>query len=136
MTLGVVDGYLSIIPDGESSLLITRLSDGATSVPSDATTYEAERASRNEFFDLIGGGDAVSLVDAGPREGDLTLLYRTEIEAVAAVNLHGAGVSFRFVDSAHPSQSMTYALRGRARFSPESRAGSMWVVTVGFREIT
>ena len=136
MTAGIVDGYVVIVPDSESTLLITRLSDSVTSVPSDALNYESELPARNEFYDLIGGGDAVSLVTAGPREGELTLLYRTEVEAFAATNLHAAESLFTFSDSAHPSQNMTYALRGRVRPAIENTTRRMWVVTVGYREVS
>lgn len=98
--------------------------------------YETARSSRNVIHDLIGGGIAVSLVGPRPRAGELALLYSTEADAHACVQLHGSETTFTLTETDRPTVSMSYVVDGDVTIALDEGTLDHWVVTIGYQEVT
>lgn len=110
---------------------------GGTSTPETVLSpYSTEWQSRNIVHDLIGGDIAVSLVKPRPRSGSYDALYLTETDAYACVTLHQAETTFTLSDTDRPRVGMTYVVYGQVRIALDEGTREVWVVTVGFQEVT
>lgn len=116
--------------------LIT-VNDGtaATSSPTLVLGYETARRGRNLFHEILGGGNAVSLIPADPRSGTLRLYYPDEADAAAAVELHGRGETLTITETDIATLDMEYALDGNVGYALDTETLDDWVVSVDYREI-
>lgn len=102
-------------------------------VPDLVLGYEAARAGRNVFHDIIGRADPdVSLQPAAPRAGTLQLFFLTEPQAVVAAAAHAVPAVFTLADSTYPTIGMRYVLDGRIGIKLDH---TRWIVSVDFREV-
>lgn len=115
---------------------ITRTSDSATTVPDLVDGYEASLSSRNVIHDLIGGDIAVTLVAPRPRSGTLALVYAVEADAWAGFNLHAVTDTFTIASDEVSAVDMTYVVDGDVQIALDEETRTVWVVSVGYQEIT
>lgn len=106
-----------------------------TTTPLLVNGYQASLESRNIMHDLIGGGFAVALVGPRPRSGTLELLYETEADAFAALNMHREQSTFTLSDDDRTSVDMTYVINGVVTIALEDETRSLWVVSIGYQEV-
>jgi hypothetical protein len=108
---------------------------GTTSPLTVLSPWETSRSSRNVIHPLIGGGLVVSLVAPWPRAGEFEMLYETEAEAFACVQLHAAETSFTLAEPDRPNVAMTYVIDGDIRIRLDEGTLDLWVVTVSYQEV-
>jgi len=102
-------------------------------VPDLVLGYEATRAGRNVFHDIIGRADPdVSLQPAAPRAGTLELFFLTEAQAALAVDVHASPAVFTLTDSTFPTIGMRYVVDGSIGIKLDN---TRWIVSVDYREV-
>jgi hypothetical protein len=115
---------------------ITAASGGSTS-PLLILGYGTGRPGRNIIHDLIGGGIAAVLIAPRPRAGTLELLYESEAEAFAALDLHCSETTFTLTSTDRPAVDMTYVIAdgSEPRLDLDPETLRMWVHRVPYQEI-
>lgn len=87
-------------------------STGSNTTPDLILGYSTSRESGTIVHEIIGGGIAVTLSGAAPRSGILQLLYLSESDAFAALEMHSVPATFELSDVDRSPVSMTYVAAG------------------------
>lgn len=116
---------------------MSTISNGTSTVtPVTVTGYAATRASRNVLHAIIGTPDpAVTLRPAGLRTGTLEALFDTRADAQSAVTILASDAALTFVDTDHPSISMTFVLDGDVTMALDDDTRALWLVSFDYQEV-
>lgn len=113
---------------------ITATDLGSVSTPVLVTGYQTRREGRTIVHRLIGGGIAVALIEPDPRSGDLELLYETEADAKASVDMHARATTFTLADDDLTSIAMEYVALSVGN-ALEDQTRRLWLVTISYQEV-
>jgi hypothetical protein len=133
MSYAIVDGILVWVGEG-SPAVITRMSDSATTSPLLITGYDARRDSRNVTHDMLDGSIVMTLINPRPRAGTMQLLYASEYDAHAAMNLHATSATYTLETGDRFTVDMHY-VAGALGVQLDDATRDMWVVSVDYQEV-
>lgn len=110
----------------------------ATFAPQQVSEYLSRRPARNRRHPILGTDRTdYTLRAAGPRAGQLVLVFADEAEAVAAREAHATAATATIASTLHSAVDMTYVLAegGEAALS-YSGDEELWRVAIDFEEVT
>lgn len=114
------------------------ITKGATTItPTQVLGYETETQSRNIFHDILNRpAHDTSLRDDTLRSGTLRLLFESETAASEAFQFHTTAGVFSLNYDDFSTIEMLYVREGRMRLALDSDSLILWVLEVGYREVT
>lgn len=100
--------------------------------------YSASRQTRNIVhgtIDPANGNPYYTLAEAGPRSGQLALLFDNQDDATACFDLHGLRLVFSFEHEQRHTWAMSYIADGEIEIELDDER-KMFTVTIPFLEVT
>lgn len=118
--------------------MATLITSGTDTITPDLVLgYDAERESGNIIHPILGSENPdVTFRPARLRTGTLELLFHDEAEAVAAVHILAIAEVCAVVSDEREAVVMTFVLAGRLGHTLEDQTRDMWIVRVGYQEVT
>lgn len=98
--------------------------------------YRTQRQGGAITHDILGGGVDATVRTGGLRAGTLELLYVTEAAASASENMHRTATRLDLTSTELTTINMRYVVTGALERELEDQTRSLWVVRVGFQEVT
>lgn len=106
-----------------------------TITPTQITGYASSRPSKNIVHTIPDSDDVVvTLGDAGPRTGSLTLLFDDEADAATAEGILQVSQVFTLADSVTTTVGMKFVVTDTLTRQVASDGTYAWTVTFGFQE--
>jgi hypothetical protein len=115
---------------------VSTITDGATTLtPILVLGHTVEAESRNVVHRILGGGVDVTLRDALPRSGTLSVLCADAAAGYAMLAMHRAGSVLTLTDVDVPEVNMTYVVSGPVRLNLDEDTRELYVLEAEFQEV-
>jgi hypothetical protein len=114
------------------------ITNGSTILtPLQVLGYKHTREYGNDIYRVINASAPEVTYDVpGLRKGTLTMLCDTLAAALAMDQLHTNSGTFALADSTFPELNMTYVPVGECTVELDEDSHSLWIVAIGFQEVS
>lgn len=116
-------------------MVIVYSSTGDSFQPAVRMTVGDALSSRNNVFDLLGGGVAVTFGATPLRHGAFQFAFLSEADAYWAYTVLRDGYVFQLDDSDAPTTNFSFVVSGEISREWDSSTTSIWTISVDFQEV-
>src|SRR5690606_27354080 len=109
---------------------ITTGTDRIRPLLAELASYGAAASSRNVVHDILDGPPVVTLRDATPDTGELSLVFASEQDGLDALEVHKLAAVFTITDTDRAALNFRYVLDGTATLELDRDTVNHWRVRI------